>query len=345
MTVPLLVEGRWAATNEILAHTPLVNGYGAKQVMTWLVTGQLFDAASLPRGHRPGRGRPRGRAWPLAHRRPTGRALVALLVMSLLLSFGRTTFGGLTVLLPGSKDIFMRRFMMGMQLAGLYLAGHGRWRRGPCRRARVRHGGGPRAAAWAAAPAAARGRGVGRRRWAVAVLAPAWTQIDAFAVTNAQWITAQHAADAAAGPRGRPPHRLRAAATGADVSYAGMPSNWGTDFTVGAVPVFKYLESRDVDEVGYTLRTASLMTDPEYFFDEDVPRGLRPLRRPLPDPARRPPLTGAGPPRAWRAGPYRLWVLPERRLRPRGRHRRVLSADKTNVGMMSVPYLRSDAPR
>ena len=53
--------------------------------------------------------------------------------------------------------------------------------------------------------------------------------------------------------------------------YAGAPTNWGNDFLVGAVPVFKYLESKDVDEVGYTLRTASLMTDPEYFFDETNP--------------------------------------------------------------------------
>ena len=102
--------------------------------------------------------------------------------MSLLLSFGRTTFGGLTTLLPGSNDIFMRRFMMGVQLAGLLLAGRGRggtvapgarraWRRW-----------GPPGAAWAGAPH----RGRGRRWWpvalvGVAVLAPAWTQIDGFA--------------------------------------------------------------------------------------------------------------------------------------------------------------------
>ena len=49
------------------------------------------------------------------------------------------------------------------------------------------------------------------------------------------------------------------------------PDNWGEGFTVGAVPVFKYLESQDIDEVGYTLRTASLMTDPEYFFDDRTP--------------------------------------------------------------------------
>jgi hypothetical protein len=47
------------------------------------------------------------------------------------------------------------------------------------------------------------------------------------------------------------------------------------EFTVGAVPVFMYLESQDVYEVGYTLRTASLMTDPEYFFDERNPGDYR----------------------------------------------------------------------
>jgi hypothetical protein len=35
------------------------------------------------------------------------------------------------------------------------------------------------------------------------------------------------------------------------------------------------VESRDVDEVGYTLRTASLMTDPEYYFDERNPGDYR----------------------------------------------------------------------
>ncbi len=48
VTVPLLVQGRWAATNEILAHGPLVNGYGAKQVMAWLVTGSSSTPIASP---------------------------------------------------------------------------------------------------------------------------------------------------------------------------------------------------------------------------------------------------------------------------------------------------------
>src|ERR1700744_2183802 len=74
-----------------------------------------------------------------------------------------------------------------------------------------------------------------------------------------------------------------------------MPSNWGQASTVGAVPVFKSLESRDIDEVGYTIRTASLMTDPEYYFDEDNPGDyalfaihylILPVRHRTPVPAR-----------------------------------------------------------
>ena len=126
--------------------------------------------------------------------------------------------------------------------------------------------------------------------------------------------------------------------------YAGMPSNWGSNFAVGAVPVFKYLESRDVDEVGYTLRTASLMTDPEYFFDEQNPGDYAALRRPLPDRAGRPSPTGAGPTGHDARARTDSCVLPSagyvRVVDTVG----VLSADKTDVGTMSVPYLRSTSP-
>ena len=340
VTVPLLMQGRWAATNEILEHTPLVNGYGARQVMSWLVTGQLFDAHRFPVVTiLAGIGLAACvRRWRVD---AAGRALVALLAMSLVLSFGRTTFGGLTVILPGSKDIFMRRFMMGAQLSGLYLAGIGgltlvrmvraglaRWR--------------PQVTAWATEPShriALLGLAgvVG-----VAVLTPAWSEIDTFGATNTQWIARQHSAD---GSQGREVDRLidYVQVHGGGRVYAGMPSNWGSAFVVGAVPVFKYLESRDVDEVGYTLRTASLMTDPEYYFDEDNPGDyalfaihyeILPADRTSPVPARL----------VMSAGPYRLLVLPDA-----GYVRVVdtvgsLSADKTDVGTMSVPYLDSDLP-
>ena len=46
--VPLLQQRSWAAVNEPLQGTGLVNGYGARQVLDWLFTGQLLDACLLP---------------------------------------------------------------------------------------------------------------------------------------------------------------------------------------------------------------------------------------------------------------------------------------------------------
>ena len=338
VTVPLLVQGKWAATNEILRHTPLENGYGARRVLSWLFTGQLFDAGRLPVVSVLGAV---GLVVCVYRWRRDGpeRALVALLGMSIVLSFGRTTFGRLTVLLPGSTDIFMRRFMMGIELAGLYLAGIG---------AAALAGALARAAGWLLpqvarlcttpagriVPVAAAGLlGFG-------VLAPAWLQTGSYASANAADVATQHAAD---GAQGAQVDRLLAVvrAQGGGRVYAGMPSNWGSRFTVGYVPVFKYLENNDIDEVGYTLRTASLMTDPEFYFDESNPGDyalfavrwmILPVGHPAPVPAAL----------ADSAGPYQLYRLPDR-----GSVRvvdtiGVLSADRTDVGTMSVPYLESD---
>ena len=46
--VPLLAQRPWAAVNEPLQGSGLVNGYGAHQVLDWLVSGQLLDAGRLP---------------------------------------------------------------------------------------------------------------------------------------------------------------------------------------------------------------------------------------------------------------------------------------------------------
>ncbi len=123
-------------------------------------------------------------------------------------------------------------------------------------------------------------------------------------------------------------------------TYAGMPSNWGQNFTVGAVPVFKYLESRDVDEVGYTLRTASLMTDPEYYFDDRDPSdyrlfGIRYLILPAAD---EPPVRAR---LAMRSGPYWLWTIDGTGYVQAGRIVGEISANRTNVGARSAALLRS----
>ena len=40
---PLLPQSHWAARNQMLEGTGLENGYGARQILWWLVSGQLYD--------------------------------------------------------------------------------------------------------------------------------------------------------------------------------------------------------------------------------------------------------------------------------------------------------------
>ena len=328
--VPLLSQRDWAAVNEPFQHTGLVNGYGAGHVLDWLISGQLLDFGRLPvvtvfaaLGF--------GLAWLAWSSDANARALLVALAVCLLLAFGRTTFGSLVDLIPGNGDIFFRRFMMGAQLAALLLAGRGAaWLAAGCVRqleARV-----PRWRPGLSAAAVLVG--------AIAVLAPAWLQLGAYDRHDSAAIEAQRHAD---NTQGTELDRLITVINrdGDGRTYAGMPSNWGQDFTVGAVPVFKYLESRDVDEVGYTLRTASLMTDPEYYFDERNPSdyrlfGINYLILPT---GSRPPVPAR---LERRAGPYSLWTLPGAGgVLHAGTIVGGLTANRTDGGTRSVPLLNS----
>ncbi len=327
--VPLVAQRQWASVNEPLQGTGLVNGYGARQVLDWLVTGQLLDHDRLPiitvlaaLGL--------ALAWLAWSSHPDGRALLIALGVCLLFAFGRTTFGSLVDVLPGGADLFFRRFMMGVQLAALLLAGQGAaWlaaRGGHLLETRV-----PR---WRPGWSAAAGLVA-----VVAVLAPAWLQLGTYDRHDAAAIAAQRRAD---GTEGADLDRLITVIErdGGGRTYAGMPSNWGQDFTVGSVPVFKYLESRDVDEVGYTLRTASLMTDPEYYFNERNPSGYRlfGIRYLILPAGHRPPVPAR---LALRSGPYSLWTINGAGYLQAGRIVGALAANRTNVGIRSIPLLRS----
>ncbi len=339
VTVPLLAQREWAAINEILRATPLANGYGAGKVLGWLISGQLLDFSRLPVitvlaavgiGIAATRWRDDQNA----------RALLAVFTVCLLLSFGRTTFGVLVDVIPGAGDIFFRRFMMGVQLAALLLAGVGAE---ACARA-IAHEllasawrqGGARLAAAISRPAAAVLAG-----WitVVLVLSPAWLQLGARDRANANGIATQRRADAT---HGAEVNRLVAIVQrrGGGRVYAGMPSNWGSVFTVGFVPVFKYLESRDVDEVGYTLRTASLMTDPEYHFDESNPAdyvlfAIHYLILPL---GQRPPVPAQ---QVARAGGYVLWSTEVSGYLHPGRIVGAITVDRGDVGARSIAVLHS----
>ncbi len=267
VVVPLLLYSRWAGIDQALAAGPLARGYGARVTLGWLVTGRLLDDGHLPVVSLLAAA---GLVVAvLAWRQPgPGRALVALLCAALLLSFGRTSFGGLVAIIPGHADLFFRRFLMGAQLAMTYMAGLG-----ATQAARL---GGQMTAACASYLIRARLASVSRAPAtvlalaAVAYLVPAWSYLDAYDAANSADIHAQQAAQT------QEERQITAVAAvirrdGGGRTYAGSPANWGQYLTIGSVPVYKYLESLNIDEVGATLRTASLMTQPEYHFDQANP--------------------------------------------------------------------------
>ena len=60
-------------------------------------------------------------------------------------------------------------------------------------------------------------------------------------------------------------------ARGGGRTYAGLPSNWGQQYAIGGVPVYEYLADNDVAEFGFPLRTPSLLTDNEAYFNQNDP--------------------------------------------------------------------------
>jgi hypothetical protein len=336
--VPLLTQRSWAAVNEPLQTTGEVNGYGAHQVLGWLFTGQLLDSGRLPvitvlaaLGL--------ALAWLAWSAQADARALLAALAVCLLFAFGRTTFGALVDVIPGSADLFFRRFMMGVQLAALLLAGRGAgWLAARCARLASARLASARLPRWRAGLPTTLSAAIVLVA-TVAVLAPAWLQLDAYDGQDSAAIAAQRQADAT---DGADLDRLVAVIKrdGGGRTYAGMPSNWGQGFTVGLVPVFQYLDSLDVDEVGYTLRTASLMTDPEYYFNEQDPSdyrlfGVRYLILPA---GGKPPVPAR---LALRSGPYSLWTVSGTGYVQVGRIVGQISANRINVGTVSIPLLNS----
>jgi hypothetical protein len=332
--VPIVVFRGTSATNQFLANTPYVKGYGAHQVLAWLFTGQVFDAR---------RSVPVISVIVLAgvllaiacwQRAPVARAFLALFVASLLLSFGPITWGALADIVPAHADLYFRRFQMGAQLAGIYIAGAG--------------------AAWAWDTAYRLVRTfTGSRRWQRVLLTcvaagaggwlwPAFSEISKYDTSDAAVSAVQRRADATQG-RMLAPLVAYIKAHGQGRVYAGLSSNWGSTFRVGYVPVFKYLLSQDVDEMTYIVPSLSLMLDAEGDFDEDNPAdyplfGVRYLLLPAgmstPVPARE----------VMANGNYTLWQVASSGYVSLVQVTGVVSADRADIGSRFGVFLDEVGP-
>jgi hypothetical protein len=260
--VPLIGDTKWTARTEYYKGTIYNDSFGAQKILHWLFTGQVFDG---------NRGFPiitflffAGVAVCIVRARADvrARALLGALTLSLLLFFGRRTWGGLIDLLPGMRDVQIHRFIMGVHLAGILIAGVGLgWILRTTYSETMRRIPGRYAAAAGAASLA----------FCVGALAPAWIERTHYDNRGTALIRSQQGYDAT---DGRNVDRL------IDIvkkrhdgrTYAGLRANWGSQYRVGSVPVQAWLADRGVDALGLVFRTiTSLSTDIEVAFDENNP--------------------------------------------------------------------------
>jgi hypothetical protein len=257
--VPLIGDTTWSARTEYYKGTIFNDSYGASKILGWLFTGQIFD----------------GKRFPIvtilffvgvlvcavrARRDARARALLGAFALSLLLFFGRRTWGELIDVLPGFRDVQIHRFIMGVHLAGILIAGVG--------------------LGWLLRTAYSFGlrlfgdhvvAGAAALLLCVGVLAPAWTERARYDDRGGDLIRSEQRYDAT---DGRDLDRL------VDIVqkrhdgrvYAGLRANWGQQYKVGSVTVHAWLADRGVDAIGFVFRTiTSLSTDVEVAFDENNP--------------------------------------------------------------------------
>jgi hypothetical protein len=261
VVVPLLLDSRWTSQSRYLKGTFWFDSFGARKVLAWLFTGQLFDGT---------------RAIPVIsvlvlvgavvciarfRRDERARALLGLLALSLLMFFGRPTLGPVLKLLPGSDDLLLHRYIMGVHLAGILLAGvGGAW----LGLAVVR---GARRIAPRIAPAV---RTAGIAIACFLALAPAVGERWGFDQKDVGWIRYQRTIDATDGAVIRSLVE-EAKARGPGRIYAGSFGGWGESYRLWDVPVYAALLAYGADGVGFVLRTTSLSSDFEAMFEDTNP--------------------------------------------------------------------------
>lgn len=248
------------------------DSYGHAWVLSALARGDLFDFGRLP-----ALSLLAGLGLAVCLRRwrdEKYRLPVVLALFWLLLYFGRPTWGPLLNFLPLSRDLHLHRLIAGLHLGGIYLAGLG--------------------LAWPWQWALAHPRRAVLPGLALAtclLLYPVYAERAAYLALNSRWLAESQAALAAEKPdldrlvetlRQAPPGRV----------YAGLGSNWGRDYRVGAVPMYALLNSAGLDMLGYLYYALSLTADILVLFDETRPEHyelfnvryvVAPVDRPVPD--------------------------------------------------------------
>jgi hypothetical protein len=264
MLVPLLTDAKWTTQDPFSRGNPAYDSFGAWKILSWLVSGAIFDNKRIPI------------VTVLAgiglivccvrwRRDERARAVVAAGTLSMLLFFGRPTWGAALKVLPGSGDLFLRRYIFGVHLAGIVLAGVGAvWAGGAVRRfaLRVRE---HAAGRWR--PVVATGLVV---VLALALIGPAFADRGVYAARQFAWVGVQRNAEATDGADVRTLVD-KAESLGPGRLFAGQGASWGHGYMVGFVPLDIEMLYSLTDAVGFNRPTWSLSSSVTHFFDSADP--------------------------------------------------------------------------
>ncbi len=326
MLFPLVADAGWTVNDEFSRGSFYYDSFGAKRVMTWLVTGDLFDARRLPVlsvlfavGLVV--------AVTQARRRGSPRVVIGVGLVALLLFFGRPTLGPVIDLLPGGGDLFLRRFISGVHLAGIYLMGIGGVYLAHLVHRFVRR--------WTTSPVPAI---VAISVVSFLAVAPASWERLGFEHQGAVWIDEQARAEATDGV-GFAALVERAQGLGPGRIFSGLRGPNVAPYRIGQVPAFAALLDLQVDAVGFTRPTWSLMSPAEYRFENGnathrelfgVRYAILPADQPLPS-------------AEWiaSAGRHVLWRFPDITYLDVVDTIAPIAADRQDLGSQMASYLSS----
>jgi hypothetical protein len=246
LTVPFALYKQYLNASPYLQRWKY-DSYGANAILSWLLSGEFLDLERLPvltlllvi-----------GIAWALFKRTEAAWLALMLFSISLLIYFGRPTWGQLANLLPLHEGLILHRFSAGVDLASILLIGlGGQWIWRQCLRLPAR---------WS--PAVFSGV-------IVLLMLPALRERYDYYAGNAELMrAAQSALDNDSGAatiiatlKTLPPAR----------TYAGLPSNWGTATNWGGLHFSDLLTFNRIPAVSVPYQSLSLNSDFIWHFNDN----------------------------------------------------------------------------
>jgi hypothetical protein len=268
-----------------------------------------------------------------AIRTEVARIPLGLMVLSVAMYSGRRVVGPIINRLPGGTDILLHRYIIGVHLAGMLLAGIG--------------------AVWIFRLAAtALGRVFRFRAGAIAAIAlvsalaivvmlPVLNDRKEYAHANDFFIDGQVEAGKTVG---------RDVTALIDIAkqrndgriYAGSSGNWGSQVRISQVPLYQLPAQLDTDSIGFYLRTSSLSTDIEPYFNDADPAqyDLFNIKYVLLPNDRKPTVPAT---LLAQQGNYSLYEVSTSGYFEVVDTTEPMAADRTNMAAVFVPYISSPA--